>query len=123
MWPFSNRNESRPMALRKIDDDFSVTGQITPAQVKEIAALGFRTIIAARPDGEDAGQPGYQQIAQAASEVGLRSILIPVSGQVGEGGLIRMEQALRELPRPMLGYCRSGARAEALYRGARAALR
>jgi protein tyrosine phosphatase (PTP) superfamily phosphohydrolase (DUF442 family) len=41
---------------------------------------------------------------------------------LGEGQLIRMEKALNELPMPMLGYCRSGARAGSLYRAARRAM-
>lgn len=37
--------------------------------------------------------------------------------RIGEGRLIRMEAALKELPKPMFGYCRSGARAGLLYCG------
>ncbi len=40
------------MDIRQIDDNYSVSGQIEPDDVRDIAAEGFRTIICNRPDGE-----------------------------------------------------------------------
>jgi len=40
---------------------------------------------------------------------------IPVSGMLGEGQIIRFHDAWASMPKPMLGYCRSGARAGSLY--------
>ena len=76
----------------------------------------------ARPDDEEPGQPNFAVIAKAAKEAGLNAVHIPVSGGIGEGQLIRMEKALKELPTPMFGYCRSGARAGSLYSTARRAM-
>ena len=76
----------------------------------------------ARPDNEEPGQPSFAVIAKAAKEAGLSAVHIPVSGGIGEGQLIRMEKALNELPTPMFGYCRSGARAGSLYSTARRAM-
>ena len=103
------------MIFRRIDDNFAVTGQITPEQIKDIAAAGFKSIVCARADMEEPGQPSFSLIAQAAEKAGLKVVHIPVSGQLSEGALIRMERALDDLPGPMLGYCRSGARAGSLY--------
>ena len=122
MWPFTRTSE-RKMQFRRIDENFAVTGQITPAQVEEVAAAGFKSILCARPDMEEPGQPSFSQIAQAAEKAGIKTVHIPISGQLGEGALIKMERALKDLPMPMLGYCRSGARAGSLYtalRGAKA---
>ena len=103
------------MNIRKLDDQFAITGQITPAQVADIAAAGYKSIICARPDDEDAGQPGFAEIAAAAQAAGLGIAHIPVSGMLGEGQIIRFHQAWETLPKPMLGYCRSGGRAGSLY--------
>ena len=103
------------MNIRKIDDQFSVTGQISPEQVNDIAAAGYRTIVCARPDGEDGGQPAFAEIAKAAKAAGLEAVHIPVSGMLGEGQIIRFHEAWANLPKPMLGYCRSGGRAGSLY--------
>jgi uncharacterized protein (TIGR01244 family) len=114
MRPFIRTSESK-MNFRRIDENFPVIGQITPAQVEDVAAAGFKSILCARPDMEEPGQPGFGLIEQAAEKAGLKAVHIPVSGQLSEGALIRMELALEDLPSPMLGYCRSGARAGSLY--------
>ena len=114
MWPFSS-NPSRGPSYRQVDSDFAVAGQISPADLPRLAEAGFKTILCARPDHEEPGQPNFTAIEKAATEAGLKAVHIPVSGMVGEGQLIRMETALRDLPKPMLAYCRSGARAGSLY--------
>lgn len=103
------------MNIRQLSPDFSATAQITPEQVKEIAASGFKSIICARPDNEDPGQPDFAAIEAAARAEGLVAIHIPVSGMLGEGQIIRFHQAWEDSPKPMLGYCRSGGRAGSLF--------
>jgi len=114
MWPFSKPDPSQ-VARRRIDDDFSVAGQGLPGQRPAVAARGFRPGLGARPDGGGPGQPRFAEIAAAAGQAGLEAVHIPGPGPLTEGALIRMEQAMADLPRPILGYCRSGARAGSLY--------
>jgi uncharacterized protein (TIGR01244 family) len=121
MWPFSS-NADAGLRFRKIDADFSVTGQISPEEVQKVADAGFKTIVCARPDNEEPGQPRFVVIAAVAKQLGLEAVHIPVSGGIGEGQLIRMEDALKKLPTPMLGYCRSGARAGSLFSAAKSAM-
>lgn len=121
MWPFSSGNPSA-LNYRKVDENFVVAGQISPEDLPKIAEAGFKTIVCARPDHEEPGQPDFAVIARAAKAAGLQAVHIPVSGMVGEGQLIRMEKALKELPAPMFGYCRSGARAGSLYSAAKRAM-
>lgn len=118
MWPFSSSTASS-LNYRKVDADFVVAGQISPDDLPKIAEAGFKTIVCARPDHEETGQPDFAVIAKAAKAAGLKAVHIPVSGGIGEGQLIRMEAALKELPGPMFGYCRSGARAGSLYSATR----
>ncbi len=72
------------MNVRKIDDNFAVTGQITPEQVKAVADAGFKSIVCARPDNEEHGQP-----ASTTSPAPPRRLAQdrphPVSGGLGEG--------------------------------------
>ncbi len=107
--------KSKSMTIRKISDDFSATGQITPDQVKAAAEAGFKSILCARPDDEEPGQPSFADVAKAAEEQGIAIVHIPVSGMLGEGQIIRFHDAWASMPKPMLGYCRSGARAGSLY--------
>jgi uncharacterized protein (TIGR01244 family) len=121
MWPFSS-NADAALRFRIVDTDFAVAGQILPEEVQKVADAGFKTIVCARPDNEEPGQPSFAVIAAAARRAGLDAVHIPVSGGIGEGQLIRMEEALKTLPKPMFGYCRSGARAGSLFSAAKSAL-
>jgi len=103
------------MNIRQLSPDFSTSGQITPEQVTELAAMGFKSIVCARPDNEDPGQPDFVEIEAAAKAAGLAITHIPVSGMLGEGQIIRFHQAWEDMPKPMFGYCRSGGRAGSLY--------
>jgi uncharacterized protein (TIGR01244 family) len=116
MWPFSPKpKKDRPMNIRRIASDFSATSQILPEQMPAVAAAGFKSIVCARPDNEEGGQPAFDAVAKAAAAAGIGIVHIPVSGPLGEGQIIRFHDAWAKLPKPMLGYCRSGARAGSLY--------
>ena len=56
------------MDLRTISSGLSVSPQITPDEIAEIKAAGFRSIISNRPDGEGADQPAFDEIESAARE-------------------------------------------------------
>jgi uncharacterized protein (TIGR01244 family) len=101
--------------IQKINDTFSQSPQILPDEIRLIADAGFKAIVCARPDNEDAGQPAFAEIAAVAEQFGLKAYHIPVSGQLTEGQLIRFAQARAEVDGPILGYCRSGGRAGSLY--------
>jgi uncharacterized protein (TIGR01244 family) len=106
------------MNYRSIDSMFAVAGQLQPSAVIEIAEAGFKTIVCARPDYEDPGQPTFAEIASKAAALGLQAVHIPISGGVTDGAVSRMNRAMREMPKPMFGYCRSGNRAGNLYSAA-----
>lgn len=118
MWPFSKPGT---LSYRQVDPDFAIAGQLAPDDVQKVADAGFKTILCARPDNEEPGQPSFATIAAAAKQAGLAAVHIPVSGMIGEGQLIRMEQALKAVEGPIYGYCRSGARAGSLYSAAKRA--
>jgi uncharacterized protein (TIGR01244 family) len=118
MWPFTKADDSG-LHYRKVGSDFAIAGQISAGEIPKVAEAGFKTIVCARPDNEEPGQPPFAAIAAAAKKSGLEAVYIPVSGGIGEAQLIRLEQALKSLPKPMLGYCRSGARAGSLFAAAK----
>jgi uncharacterized protein (TIGR01244 family) len=103
------------MEYRKIADDYSVSGQITPNDVAAIKAAGFKSIIGNRPDSEDGAVP-HAEIEQAARAAGLEFRFIPVvSGAITRENVEDQANALDELPGPVFAYCRSGARCTNLY--------
>ncbi len=98
------------MDYRKITDDYSVAGQITPADVAAVKAAGFRSIIGNRPDSEDGAVP-HAEIEKAAKAAGLEFRFIPVvSGAMTRENVEDQARALDEMPGPVFAYCRSGAR-------------
>lgn len=103
------------MNINRIDDRFAITGQITPDHVAEIKQMGFAGIVCARPDDEEHGQPAFEAIARAAERHGLAIVHIPVSGPLSESQIARFHGAMTDIEGPVLGYCRSGARAGGLY--------
>lgn len=104
------------MDLRKITDDFSVSPQISPEDVPAIAGAGFRSILCNRPDDEEPGQSPYDDIANAARNEGLEVRMVPiVSGRAGPEDVRAFDDALRDLSKPVLAYCRSGTRCTMLW--------
>ncbi len=99
------------MTTQALSNDISVAGQITAADIPSIAAQGFRSIVCNRPDGEGWGQPAFAAIAAAAKAAGLETRHIPVvPGGFTEADVAAMRAALKELPKPMLAFCRTGTR-------------
>lgn len=104
------------MDLRKIDDNISVSPQILPEEVSEAARLGFRTIIANRPDFEEPGQPTMAAIEAAAAEAGLNWVYQPVqSGNIHDSDVEQFADIYEQAEKPILAFCRSGTRCCALW--------
>mgnify|MGYP000944365633 CR=1 FL=1 len=99
-----------------LSPDFAASGQITPEDLPEIAALGYRTVMCNRPDGEEAGQPDFARIEAAAQALGLATPHVPViSGGLTPENVEAFRAAIAELPGPVFAYCRSGARCQRLW--------
>ena len=96
---------------------FSTVGQIAPEQVTEIAALGFQSIIDNRPDFEGGpSQPAHSDLEKLVLENKMQFAYLPVvSGQITLDQVHQMAALLESLPKPILAFCRSGARSTQLY--------
>lgn len=104
------------MEIKRITDKVSVSPQITAADVADIKKAGFRAIICNRPDGEGADQSSFEEIEKAAKKAGLTAVYLPIeSGMVTDDNVAEFGAVLKDLPRPILGYCRSGTRSATLW--------
>jgi sulfide:quinone oxidoreductase len=104
------------MEIKRITDKVSVSSQISAADVTDIKNAGFRALICNRPDGEGADQPSFEEIEKAAKKAGLTAVYLPIaSGMVTDGNVEEFGAVLKDLPRPVLGYCRSGTRSATLW--------
>jgi len=97
--------------IRNVTESFAVAPQITVDDLDEIAAAGFRTVIANRPDGEGGlHQPRMGQIRARSEALGLTFIALPFSGAPTPEVVERTGNILSEAETPILAYCRSGTR-------------
>ena len=104
------------MNLKPLTADLSVTPQIEPSEIAELAARGFKSIIGNRPEGETPEQPAWSSLAAQAEQHGLAALQIPVTvDQIGAADVERFAHALRELPKPIAAFCRTGTRAAMLW--------
>ena len=110
------------MALKitKHNETFSSCPQINPEDVTEIARLGFKTIINARPDNEGgAEQPISNSIEVAAKKAGLSYVHIPVvPNNIQPSDIAACANFALNAPTPILGFCKTGMRATSLFSSA-----
>ena len=105
------------LPVQAIAADVCVAPQLSPDAMAEAARLGFKSVVNNRPDFESGSdQPTSASIAAAAAAAGLEYRFLPVAGgyQSPEEAA-QMARLLQELPRPLLMFCRSGARSARLY--------
>lgn len=104
------------MDIRPLTQEFAVSPQIDAAHVREVAGAGFQSILCNRPNGEELGQPDFEAIEQAALAEGMEVRSVPItSGMITPDSLAAFDQALQDLPQPILAYCRSGTRCTMLW--------
>jgi uncharacterized protein (TIGR01244 family) len=111
---------STDLPLNALAADVCVAGQLAPDAMAEVAALGFRSVINNRPDFEGGpDQPTSAQVEAAALAAGLVYRHLPVNGAYqSPEEIAAFGELMREVPRPVLCFCRSGARSTRLYSAA-----
>lgn len=104
-------------SISPIAPDVCVASQLTPELMAEVASLGFRSVVNNRPDFEGgADQPTSAQVESAARAAGLEYRHLPVNGAYqSPQEIAAFARLAAELPRPMLLFCRSGARSTKLF--------
>lgn len=109
--------------LIELEPQVFVAGQLVPEDFAEIAARGIRTVVNNRPDGEAEGQMPTATAALAAARHGLDYHYQPARNfMITEDRVVSpFAEALADLPRPILFYCRTGTRCTILWTQASAA--
>lgn len=101
--------------FRKINDNISVSPQITLEDVAAAKAEGVSLIINNRPDGEDPTAPQSADIEAAAREAGMKYIAIPITHSGFSGPQVDAMIAALADGDKALAYCRSGTRSTLLW--------
>jgi sulfide:quinone oxidoreductase len=104
------------MIGKPLTPTLAVAGQITPAEVAQIAAEGYTAIINNRPDGEEPGQPAAAAVEAAARAAGLTYIHQPVVGtNITPTDVETFGRLLEETSGKILAHCRTGTRCTMLW--------
>ena len=108
------------LPVRAVAPDVCVAPQLTPAAMAEAAQAGFKSVVNNRPDFEHGpDQPTSAQMEAAAKAAGLEYRFLPVDGGYqSPQEIAAFAELLRTLPRPILAFCRSGARSTRLFMAA-----
>ena len=104
------------LAYTWLTPDFATAPQLTTDDM-----AGFRSVVNNRPDYEGGpSQPTSQAMDQAADAAGVKYAFLPVqSAYQSPAEIARMHELLAHLPKPVLGFCRSGTRTANLFRAAK----
>ena len=109
--------------VQQLSPDVCAAPQLDPAAMAWAAQAGFKSVVNNRPDFEGGtDQPTSAAMQAAAEAAGLRYAHLPVSPSVHTPqDIARFAELLEELPKPVLAFCRSGARSTRLFNAAQQA--
>jgi len=104
------------MNFVKLSDALAVAGQIQPQDVAAIAAQGYKVVVNNRPDGEQPGQPGSDELAAVVAQAGLEYHYMPVGHSDFPGADFESFSQMIDNPdKPVSAFCRSGPRCPNLW--------
>ena len=96
----------------------STAPQASPEDMVLVAKKGFASVMNNRPDFEhDASEPTAQSVAEAARAAGMAFYDLPFSpSHITPELLVQFAQLVGQAEKPILVYCRSGARSTGIFR-------
>lgn len=100
-------------------NDLTIYKQIYPSQCMKIAELGYRSVLNIRPDAETENQPNSYDFVHAAAKANLTYHHLPFDDE--RLSMMTVEQFAtfyHAMPKPILMFCGTGARAKLLYQSA-----
>ena len=106
------------MIYKQLNEQFSVSDQITVNDIPEIIEHNVDLIICNRPDNEEPNQPTYSDIKKAANKLGIKTALLDFSSyhinNIERDKLIPFIETGKKIHL----YCRTGSRSTRLWRAA-----
>lgn len=102
--------------IRRLDAALAVSSQLRVEDVADVVAAGYRSIVCNRPDGEGTDQPAFEDVRREAQRCGAEARYLPVAHPGACAARAPdFRAALRDLPGPVLAYCRTGNRSALLW--------
>ena len=102
-----------------MNDNITIYKQIYPKQCAKLAELGYRSLINIRPEAETVNQPESEALQSAASAADLDYIYLPFDCErLSLQTIESFAKHYHALPKPIMLFCGTGARAKLLYQSA-----
>ncbi len=103
--------------VRRLDDGYWTAGYITPEDLKMAADCGFKSIVNILPKDDTDQHMSDAQAKELAETSGLEYRYMPLYGHQVNNQYIATAYGsmIKELPEPVLSYCRSGTRVTLLW--------
>jgi len=101
----------------ELEQGVFVASQLSEADFDLLPAMGIRSVVANRPDGEADDQLPHKAAEDAARRNGLEFRYQPVESVAAtdEGAVAGFRHLMRTLKGPILFYCRTGSRSTILW--------
>lgn len=103
------------METRFLSEELAVSPQLDASGLEAAIAAGFKTIICNRPDNEP-GAVAFESLKSIPEAANIPFIYQPVvSGALTDDDARQFAEIFQAAEKPVLAYCRSGARCTELY--------
>jgi sulfide:quinone oxidoreductase len=104
------------MIIRQLTAQLAVADQLEIHDLDAVQEAGFASVVCNRPDEEGEPHATADEMAKRAAELGVEFRYLPVNGaSITDTDVDEHAALLAELPKPILTYCRSGARCAKLW--------
>ncbi len=107
------------LSVTELHPLYTVTGQITVADIAAIKAAGYDTVMCNRPDGEAAGQPTAKQIKRAVEKAGMKFFHVPMGRTLDPNTVPDFKAVVSGDNGKVFAYCRTGNRCTILWKMAK----
>ena len=95
------------MQFRHITEDYAAGGQPSIEELRQLPALGFKSLMINRPDGETPDQPAHGDELAVAAELGLEVSVVPlVPGHLTQELIDEFKAEYDRLPKPIFAHVR-----------------
>lgn len=111
-WSHFRSDEPKLAPPHHLAQGIDLSAQLSPASMGTMKALGYKTVIDLRPDGEASDEPSAAVMESASHTAGLAFHYVPVPhGDIPQASVDALRAALAQHHGPVIVYCRSGKRA------------
>ncbi len=105
--------------VTELDPNYTLTDQISVADIADIKAAGYDTVMCNRPDGESPDQPDAAQIQRAVEKAGMKFYHVPLGRTMAPHTLSDFKAVTDGDNGKIFAYCRTGNRCSVLWKSTR----